>query len=118
MTTQPTILKLDDKTLKLYYDGNAFCELEDRFGCKSFDDFLTLLGKKKVSMKTIITLVWAGALHHQPDITETDVGRAEIGALLGALVVCTKAIYEAMPQTADVPAFTKAKENQKGKKAA
>jgi hypothetical protein len=50
---------------------NALAELEDKFGSvqKAFDKL-----EKENSMKALRTILWAGFLHKEPDITEQQVG--------------------------------------------
>jgi len=111
-TREPTatILKMEDgKELKLYYDTNAFVELEEKFGIKTFDDFIKWLDVSKLSFSDLRALVWAGALHHHPDLTEKDVGRAGIGDTTAAFAIAAQAIKKSVPRVDDLPDPTKAK---------
>jgi hypothetical protein len=53
----------------LRYDGNALFELEEKLGTPIAD-----LADIIVSAKTIRTLLWAGLIHADPEVTEHDVG--------------------------------------------
>lgn len=64
-------VELDGREFTLFYDLNAFAEIEDDFGV--IDEVLEKLGRS--SAKTIRALLWAGLLHHHPEVTTTEVGR-------------------------------------------
>jgi hypothetical protein len=78
-----------DKQRHLLYDMNAFCEIEDKLGGiqQAFDIL------KTASPKGIRTLLWAGLVHEDEELTEKQVG-AMFG--LGSLEKISTAISEAI----------------------
>ena len=58
-----------ERTLK--FTLNALAELEDKYGSvqAAFDKL-----EKENSMKALRTILWAGFLHENPDLTEQQVG--------------------------------------------
>ena len=62
-------ITLGDKSRALRYDGNALYELEEKLGTP-----IAELADIIVSAKTIRTLLWAGLIHADPDVSEHDVG--------------------------------------------
>lgn len=61
-------IKLDKKR-KLQYDLNALAEIEDKLGINIYE-----MHKIKVGMKNIRTILWAGLLHEDAELTEEQVG--------------------------------------------
>ncbi len=61
----------DGKERTIRFTLNALAELEDKFGSvqAAFDKL-----EKEKSMKALRTILWAGLLHENPDITEQEVG--------------------------------------------
>lgn len=60
-----------DKERHLRLDLNAFCLLEDIYG----DTFTILEGTEKGSLKALRAVVWAGLVHEDEALTETEVGK-------------------------------------------
>ena len=102
-------LKLDDGTeIKLQYDLNAFCVIEEALGLESMEDFLDVLSEKNISFRKVRSLVWAGALKHQPDITEKEIGGG-LSNFVEAITIATQAVLEGMPKVTDNPTPAKGK---------
>jgi hypothetical protein len=59
-----------DKSRNIRYDLNAFAEIEDKLGITMAE-----LPDVKVGMKTIRTLLWAGLIHEDENLTESAVGK-------------------------------------------
>lgn len=68
-------VKLDGKTLQLRYSLNALAEIEDRLKLNSIAEILETL--KTLSMRSLRTLLWAGLIHANADLTEQDVGEMD-----------------------------------------
>lgn len=58
-----------DKKRKLRYTLNAVAEIEDKLGCAIQD-----LAEKNLGIKALRTMLWAGLLHEDKEITEEFVG--------------------------------------------
>jgi len=86
-------IELNGKTRQLRYDLNALAEIEERLGIP-----LAELANVTVSIKTIRTLLWAGLIHEDAELKETDVG-AWIGpggmSMTDAMEKVGKALAEA-----------------------
>lgn len=84
-----------DKERHLVFDLNAFCEIEDKFGSIT-EAFKSL---ENVSMKALRTLLWAGLVHEDENLTEKEVGKlidlSNISELANAVA---EAMNAAMPQ--------------------
>lgn len=63
---------LDGATHQLRYNLNSLAEIEDRLKLDSISQILDTL--RNLSMRTLRTLLWAGLIHAQPDLTEQEVG--------------------------------------------
>ncbi|MCY8048446.1 gene transfer agent family protein [Bacillus haynesii] len=61
---------LGDKEYSLRYDLNALVELEDRMGVP-----LSEMGEMKITIRTVRSMLWAGVLHENPDVTEEELGK-------------------------------------------
>jgi hypothetical protein len=59
-----------DKVRKIFFDLNALGELEERLGVP-----LDELQNVKLSIKNVRTLIWAGLIHEDEDLTEQYVGK-------------------------------------------
>lgn len=83
---------LMDKERHLNYDLNALAILEDRFG--SIEMAFGVLETMKIN--SIITLLWAGLIHEDEDLTEK-----QVGALISfpKMVVLAGAITEALSES-------------------
>lgn len=91
MAGKATGLKLGGKTHRLRYDLNALAALEERLGLKSLTDFENL----EVRIGTIRTMLWAGLLHENPDLTEQEVGAMVDGSNMNEVVEgVTRALVE------------------------
>ncbi|MGD2278204.1 hypothetical protein [Bacillus wiedmannii] len=58
-----------DKKRKLHYNLNALAEIEDALGVKIHEMHTLSLG-----MKNIRTILWAGLIHEDAELTEETVG--------------------------------------------
>jgi hypothetical protein len=83
-----------DKVRQLRYDLNALSALEDKLGVS-----ITGLEDIQVGMRTIRSMLWAGLIHEDPEITEEFVGQyVGPGQTLGfmeAMECVAKALAEA-----------------------
>lgn len=70
---------------------NALAELEDKFGSvqAAFDKL-----EKQNSMKALRTILWAGFLHSNPDLTEQQVGNLIDLAYMQELVTSLNVAFE------------------------
>lgn len=68
-------VELDGETHKLRFTLNALAEVEDRLNLASIADILETI--KALSVRTLRTLLWAGLLHEQPELTEREVGEMD-----------------------------------------
>lgn len=66
---------LDGKTHQLRYTLNALAEVEERLKLENLSAVLNLVNE--LSMRSLRTLLWAGLLHAQPDLTEREVGEMD-----------------------------------------
>jgi hypothetical protein len=95
-----TPIQIGNETKNLFYDLNAFAELEEIYGSvEKAMDALT-----KGSVKAIINILWAGLIHENENLTQKEVGKMfdlssmnEIGELIN------KAITNAVPGSEDKP---------------
>ncbi|MCT4543486.1 MAG: hypothetical protein N4A63_08090 [Vallitalea sp.] len=84
-----------DKERYLKFDLNAFVELEDKFGDidKAFEQL------QKGSIKSIRSLLWAGLIHEEEELTEKEAGRIvgfnDIEKVSEAIMT---AVTDAMPE--------------------
>lgn len=62
---------LDGKDHEIKFDLNALAELEDKYG--SVDAAFETLDKSQ-SIKSMRTILWAGLLHEDENLTEREVG--------------------------------------------
>lgn len=53
----------------LRYDLNALVELEEKMGIP-----LSEMGETKISIKNVRSMLWAGLIHENADLTEVEVG--------------------------------------------
>jgi len=89
-----TKIKLD-KERHLLFALNAFCELEDKFGSiqKAFETL------QKGSVKGIRTLLWAGLIHEDEELSEKEVGKMITLENINEVIdILSKAISDAMPE--------------------
>ena len=83
-----------DKERTLYYDLNAFVELEEKFG--SINDALKALSE--ASVKALRTILWVGLIHEDPGLTECQVGAmVDFTALNEITEKINEAIMDALP---------------------
>lgn len=83
-----------DKERHIKFDLNALIELENRFGDVN-DAFKAM---ESNSMKGIRTLLWAGLLHEDENLTEKQVGGLiDIVNISGIANLLTEAINDALP---------------------
>lgn len=73
-----TLIKLGDEDRRLRYDMNAWAEIGDRLGIRIrpahvLQD-LREVAETPMSPAAIRTVLWAGLVHEDPDLTERDVG--------------------------------------------
>lgn len=90
-----TTINLQGMVHELRFDMNSFCELEDRFGNinKAFEVL------QNGSMKGIRTLLWAGLLHEDGEVTEKEVGEmVRIKDLTTIADKITEALNIALPE--------------------
>jgi hypothetical protein len=66
-----TPIVIGDKTYNLFYDLNAFAELEEIYG--SVEKMFSNLADG--SIKAILTVFWVGLLHENEAITKKEVGK-------------------------------------------
>ncbi|PFW43801.1 hypothetical protein [Priestia megaterium] len=62
-------LTLGEKEFTLRYDLNALVELEDKLGVP-----LSEMGNIQITIKNVRSMLWAGVIHQEPEITEREVG--------------------------------------------
>jgi len=86
-------IELNGKARRLRYDLNALAEVEEKLGIS-----IAQFADVPISIRTIRTLIWAGLIHEDADITEKDVG-AWIGpgglSMTDAMGAVGKALAEA-----------------------
>lgn len=114
---KPITIELD-KPRTLFYDWNAFAELEEQFG--SLDDMFKRM--EKPTMKDLKILLWAGLLHELDEPENgvyTEDGKPftphKVGKLLHGIKDMAKlnlsvfsAISDAMPQLGELKAAVEA----------
>lgn len=61
---------LGDKEYTLRFDLNALVELEDKMGVP-----LSEMGEMKITIRNVRSMLWAGVLHQEPEITEQEIGK-------------------------------------------
>lgn len=84
-----------DKKRHLKFDLNAFVELEEKFG--SIGAAFEAL--EKGSIKGVRTLLWAGLVHEDPELTERDVGAlVTVEKLSEVTAMITQAVNAALPE--------------------
>lgn len=76
MTRLPTLAIELDKTRHLRYDWAAIREIESQTGVK-IGEFSKLFDPPSIT--NLLTVLWAGLVHEDPDLTERDVGRMIYG---------------------------------------
>lgn len=88
-------IEVGNKIRFLSYDMNAFAELEEMYG--SVENAMSAL--RSGSIKSAISVLWAGLIHEDEELTPKDVGKMfdlkqikELGELIG------KAIKQAVPE--------------------
>ncbi len=102
-----------DKPRKLRYDLNALCELEDRFD-KPIMEILSGIGEK-MSIKLVRTLVWAGLIHEDEELTEKQVGTmVDMSNIMEVQEKLTEALSTSFSGKNPKGPVTKKKENQSG----
>ncbi|MDT0149978.1 hypothetical protein Q9R38_25905 [Priestia aryabhattai] len=62
-------LVLGEKEYTLRYDLNALVELEEKLGVP-----LSEMGKIQITIKNVRSMLWAGVIHQEPEITEREIG--------------------------------------------
>ena len=58
-----------DKARNLRFTLNSLAEIEDRLGVP-----LSKMSEVELGIKSVRTMLWAGLIHEDPDLTETEVG--------------------------------------------
>lgn len=58
-----------DKVRGLRFTLNSLAEIEDRLGVP-----LSKMSEVELGIKSIRTMLWAGLIHEDPELTETEVG--------------------------------------------
>lgn len=93
-----TPLQVGENAYNLFYDLNAFAELEEIYG--SVEKAMSILAGG--SVKAIINILWAGLIHENETLTQKEVGKMfdlsqmpEIGSLIN------EAINRAIPQSSE-----------------
>ena len=87
-----------DKPRTLLFDLNAFAELEDKYG--SLEHAFQQM--QKGSVKATRTLLWAGLLHEDEQLTEHQVGAMiSLTNLEQLMDQITKALTVALPEDTD-----------------
>lgn len=87
----------DGKERHLRFTLNALAELEDRYGSVE-EAFKKVEGG--TSIKALRTVIWAGLIWEDPDITEQDVGNLIDIAYMQEMIEALGGAFEAdMPQT-------------------
>jgi flagellar motor switch protein FliG len=84
-----------DKQRHLLYDMNAFCEIEDKLGGiqQAFDILMN------GSPKGIRTLLWAGLIHEDEELTEKQVGAMfGFGSIEKISIAIREALIGSMPE--------------------
>lgn len=63
-------LVLGGNEYTLRYDLNALVELEDKMGVP-----LSEMGEMKITIRNVRSMLWAGILHENDEITEKEIGK-------------------------------------------
>ncbi len=58
-----------DKTRTIRFTLNSMAEMEDKLGVP-----LSKLGEIELGVKSVRTMLWAGLIHEDPELTEREVG--------------------------------------------
>lgn len=86
-----------DKPRTILFDLNAFAELEDVYG--SMEN--TFAAMQAGSMKAARTMLWAGLLHEDENLTPRQVGRlVTMDNMESVLDAISRALLDAMPEDA------------------
>lgn len=100
--TPKSMITLNNTKMELRFDLNAMIELEDRYG--SIDE--AFQKAQEGNMKALRTLIWAGLIHSNPELTEQEVGSwIDIKGLqsmteeLGAAVTASQPTAEALKES-------------------
>lgn len=91
-----------DKERSLRLDLNAFCVLEETYG----DSFPILESAERGSLKALRSVVWAGLVHEDSTLTETDVGKMIHPGNLSMVTTLLREVIEAYlpePKNSQVP---------------
>lgn len=84
-----------DRPRQVKFDLNAFAELEEKYGNME----AAFHAMQSGSMKAARTLLWAGLLHEEPNLTEREVGGlVTLGNITEVMERITKALTEAVPE--------------------
>lgn len=90
-----TTFEIASKEYSLFYDMNAFAELEEIYG--SLEKAMDFLGKG--SVKAIINILWAGLIHENENLTKKEVGKLfDLSEMVKIAEVINKAIIKAVPE--------------------
>lgn len=71
-----TTVNIGGRERKLHYDLNALCEIEERLGLKGLQEIANQL--EKLEGRSLRCVLWAGLIHDDPDLKETEVGRWDL----------------------------------------
>ncbi|WP_299933352.1 GTA-gp10 family protein [uncultured Pelagimonas sp.] len=97
-------LPAGDKTYKIEFTPNGWCELEDVVGCGTME-FLKRLeeAEEKLNFRDVRLLMWAGLIEHHDGITLKDAGRVikDAGGLEVVFQKLGEAVKASMPQGKD-----------------
>jgi len=96
MPTQSIPIELGGKTRHLRYTFNALMTLEDELEVPLSDIGKVLTGS--VSVKTLRTVLWAGLIHEDKELTQEQVGEwADFSVFSQVVDGFTKAFDDAFP---------------------
>ena len=85
-----------DRSVKIKMDMNALCELEDVMDMK-IPNIGEMVQERRLGIKEVRAMLWAGLLHQNPDITMKEAGDILTGAgFAEALKVVIQAMGEAL----------------------
>ena len=62
-------ITLGGKKRNIRFDLNALAEIEDAIGVP-----MSKMGEIELGVKTVRTMLWAGLIHENPELTEREVG--------------------------------------------
>jgi hypothetical protein len=83
-----------DKQRRLRYDLTALADIEERLGVDSITEFF----EQPLKFSTIRTILWAGLIHEDENLTEREVGRWIDGDNYKAMYeITTQALMSAFP---------------------